>query len=138
MFSLVYVSSATELFTRAQLDDLLRTSRENNAMLGITGMLLYRDGNIMQLLEGEPAPVRALYERIAQDPRHHTCQILLTSDSDHRMFPDWSMAFRRLDSPGDAPAGFSEFLNGSSTSRSAFQDPNHAQKLLLLFRQIMR
>ena len=138
MFSLVYVSSAAKLFTPAQLDELLRHSRENNTLAGITGMLLYRDGNIMQLLEGDEERVRSLYDRIAADLRHHTCQILLTTESEERMFPEWSMAFRRLDATGDWPEGFSEFLNGNSASRMAFQDPNHAQKLLLLFREMMR
>ena len=137
MFSLVYVSSAAQLFTRSQLDELLIRSRENNTRLAITGMLLYRDGNIMQLLEGDEAAVRALYQRIAADPRHHTCQILLTSEAEDRIFPEWSMAFKRLETAVPLE-GFSEFLNGSPASRPDFQDSGHAQRLLLLFRQMMR
>jgi len=49
---LVYVSSATELFSDTQLENLLLRSRQNNSTLGITGMLLYKDGNFMQCLEG--------------------------------------------------------------------------------------
>lgn len=41
MFSLVYVSSAVEPFSPAELADLLSISHRNNASLGITGMLLY-------------------------------------------------------------------------------------------------
>ena len=137
MFSLIYVSSATELFTTQQLDELLQQSRANNAGLGISGMLLYRDGNIMQLLEGDEARVRALYAHIAGDRRHHSCQILLTSQSDERMFPEWSMAFRRLE-PTDQPDGFSEFQNPNTAPHGAFPDATHAQRLLLLFRQMMR
>ena len=137
MFSLVYVSSATELFTVAQLDTLLERSRANNTKLGITGMLLYRDGNFMQLLEGDEAAVDVLFRRIAVDPRHHGCQVLLKSQAEQRMFAQWSMAFRRVEAPGDLPEGFSDFLSGTAAS-DATGDPSHAQRLLLLFRQMMR
>ena len=47
---IVYVSSATRPFQEAELQDLLLKARENNARLGVTGMLLYIGGNFMQLL----------------------------------------------------------------------------------------
>ncbi len=44
------------------LGSLLETCRRNNTAAGVTGMLLYKDGNFMQVLEGEegncPAPAR--------------------------------------------------------------------------------
>jgi len=67
---LVYVSSATLPFSGEDLRALLATCRENNAELGVTGMLLYKDGNFMQVLEGDEQAVRGLYARIAADPRH--------------------------------------------------------------------
>lgn len=99
MFYLVYASSATRPFSEADLSDLLETSRENNARLGITGMLLYKDGNFMQVLEGEEETVRALYEKIGTDPRHDGAITLHQSFAQERQFPDWSMGFRNLDSP---------------------------------------
>jgi hypothetical protein len=53
MFSIVYVSSALKPFSKTDLLTLLEKSRENNTSLGISGMLLYKDGNFMQVLEGE-------------------------------------------------------------------------------------
>ena len=50
-FFLVYVSSASTLFSRAELDEILRTSRRNNERLGVSGALLYKGGNLMQVLE---------------------------------------------------------------------------------------
>lgn len=138
MFSLVYVSSATKLFSVAQLDALLERSRVRNAEVGITGLLLYRDGNFMQLLEGEQVTVEALYRRIAVDPSHHDCQVLLKSEIDQRMFAEWSMAFRRVQALGDLPEGFSRFLSGDAAASDALRNPSHAQQLLLSFRQMMR
>jgi len=39
------------------LEEILRTSRENNARLGITGMLLYGNNTFVQILEGEDKAV---------------------------------------------------------------------------------
>jgi len=68
MFFLVYVSSATRPFSEEDLRVLLETCRKNDAELGVTGMLPYKDGNFMYVLEGDEGAVRGLYERIAADP----------------------------------------------------------------------
>ena len=55
IYSLVYVSSATTLFSESELDEILATSRENNARSSISGMLLYKDGNgaaVLRLVDG--------------------------------------------------------------------------------------
>ena len=60
MFHLVYASSALQPFTKPELQALLEQARQKNAKLGVTGMLLYKDGNFMQVLEGEKETVRKL------------------------------------------------------------------------------
>lgn len=138
MFYLVYVSSATRPFSEADLSDLLETSRENNAKLGITGMLLYKDGNLMQVLEGEEELVRALYEKIGTDPRHDGAITLHQSFAQERQFPDWSMGFRNLDSPElRTVPGYSEFLNSPLTGGEFSADPSRSQRLLLTFKRTM-
>ena len=66
MFSLVYVSAAVTWFSDRELRGLLAQCRLSNAQTGITGMLLYKDGNFMQTLEGDERTVRALEARIAE------------------------------------------------------------------------
>ena len=70
MFFLTYVSTATRPFSKADLSELMVKSHENNTRLDLTGMLLYTDGNFMQVLEGEEGDVRTLYEKISDDPRY--------------------------------------------------------------------
>src|SRR5688572_19699226 len=77
LFSLVYVSASTHLMEDAELEAILTKSRDNNAELGLTGMLLYYEGAFMQVLEGTEENVRGLYTRISQDPRHHRVTLLL-------------------------------------------------------------
>jgi hypothetical protein len=123
---------------RGDLRVLLETCRKNNAELGVTGMLLYKDGNFMQVLEGDEGAVRGLYERIAADPRHGGEITLQQGFAEGRQFPDWSMGFRDLDSPeASADPGYSEFLNAPLTGREFSGDPSRAQKLLITFKRTM-
>ena len=136
MFFLVYVSSATWPFSGEDLRVLLETCRKNNAELGVTGMLLYKDGNFMQVLEGDEGAVRGLYARIAADPRHGGEITLQQGFAEGRQFPDWSMGFRNLDSPeARSDPGYSEFLNAPLTGREFSGDPTRAQKLLITFKR---
>jgi hypothetical protein len=138
VFYLVYVSSAVRSFSTDDLRALLATSRKNNAELGITGMLLYKEGNFMQVLEGDEGPVHGLYEKIATDPRHTGEITLKQGFVEERQFPAWSMGFRDLDSPETrAIPGYSEFLSTPLTDKELSGDPSRAQKLLLTFKRTM-
>jgi Sensors of blue-light using FAD len=136
LFSLIYLSAATRPFSQLDLLQLLTKSRENNSGLGVTGMLLFKDGNFLQVLEGEESKVQALYEKIAQDRRHRTLITLSMGYSPERDFPDWSMGFNDLRSSELAKTpGFTRFLETSLTSSDFISDPGKAKKLLLLFKE---
>jgi hypothetical protein len=138
MLSLVYVSSAISEFSEADLVALLEQSREKNTRLGLTGLLLYKDGNFMQVLEGPDNAVRQLFETILADSRHHGVIVLLERQIERREFADWAMAFRNLSDPvlRDIP-GYSEFLNEALNSEEYRKKPNHALLLLDVFRRAM-
>jgi hypothetical protein len=45
----------------------------------------------LQVLEGGRSPVSALYNRIANDPRHHDVVLLSYEEIGERSFASWSM-----------------------------------------------
>ncbi|MDB4931527.1 MAG: hypothetical protein JWM10_4011 [Myxococcaceae bacterium] len=92
---LVYGSASLGPLDDRALQDLLRECRDKNARRGVTGLLLYRDENFLQVLEGPPDVVRPLYARICADGRHRGCVTFAEGALGERMFPEWSMAFRR-------------------------------------------
>ena len=139
LFQLVYVSAATVLFTKPGLIELLEQSRRKNEPAGISGLLLYHEGDFMQLLEGDEAAVRATHTRIGKDPRHKHCLTLLSGPVAERTFPDWTMGFRDLGSAEvQALPGFSEFLNPSAGRQVLPTEPNRALRLLKVFRSGLR
>ena len=136
---LVYVSSAVKLFSSAELQQLLRGARENNSSRDITGMLLYKDGNFMQVLEGLRDPVLALHDRISRDPRHKDLVTMLQGSLETRQFADWSMGFGDLtDADVRATPGYSDFLQTPLTAGAFAADAPRAMRLLGLFKKNMQ
>ena len=136
MFSLTYVSSATQDFSEEDLADLLMLSRGNNERVGITGMLLYKDGNFMQVLEGDREAVLDTKHRIEADRRHKGLLVLLAEERAERAFSQWSMAFRHLHDPQvHSLPGFDEFLNTSLTDERFTRSPVASQRLLAIFKR---
>jgi len=96
MIQISYISKATQAMSQDDLEEILRTSRENNARLGITGMLLYGNKTFVQILEGDEKTVNELVEKIKRDSRHADFQVLKKKTIDRREYADWSMDFKRV------------------------------------------
>jgi hypothetical protein len=138
MFTLIYVSSAVNLFSDAELIELLEKARKNNTALGITGMLLYQDGNFMQLLEGPEEAVKTLAAKIMLDPRHCGFLKLLERQTEQREFGEWKMGFKKIDKDFTGIPGYSDFLNVPFSSDTYKETPSKALKLMLNFKQMVR
>jgi Sensors of blue-light using FAD len=96
MVSITYLSSATSLFGETQLLDLVDQCQRNNTKLGITGILVYSDGNFMQVIEGPDLATETLYERIKLDARHRGVTTVHKQRIEVREFEGWSMAYNIL------------------------------------------
>lgn len=99
LVSLVYCSSATQPFDVEDLSDLLAVSRARNSERDITGMLLYRGGEFVQILEGPRSNVEQLMEKIGRDPRHTDVRVLIEEPLHERRFDDWTMGYQSLVAP---------------------------------------
>jgi Sensors of blue-light using FAD len=97
LLHLVYCSRRTPCLTMDVLDSIISVSSKNNNALNITGVLYCCGNNLMQLLEGEPAAVTALYEKISADPRHSHVELLLSKTVNKRLFPEWGMGLLNPD-----------------------------------------
>lgn len=93
MYHIVYLSTAVKSITETDLTDILNSSRKNNKERNVTGLLMYCDGNFVQLIEGEEEDVKAIYAAIEKDGRHKNIILLISSASEQRNFPDWTMGF---------------------------------------------
>ena len=131
IYSLAYESQASVPFTEPDLLDLLSRSRANNAERDVTGILLYRQGTFLQVLEGPRAKVEELYARISADTRHHAVDTVLVEDRQERRFPDWTMGFADVDGHLGDVDGFNDVL--SSVQGPDGEDSPQFRELLALF-----
>ena len=93
LHEIIYVSLATHEMKQAELLALLDQARVHNEAHGITGLLIYRDREFMQLIEGEHAAVMALFARIEQDGRHRNVERIWDGPISARSCDDWAMGY---------------------------------------------
>lgn len=96
MYQLVYLSSASPPLSEEDLNALLEECHFNNTQNHITGILVYLDASIIQLIEGEEYEVQRLFRRIQVDKRHKCIITLYSGKVEERLFPNWSMAYKML------------------------------------------
>ncbi|WP_207420360.1 BLUF domain-containing protein [Desertivirga brevis] len=94
MYYLIYRSQAKGNMDHASLKSILTSSQRHNQETNITGMLVYFDNKFLQLVEGDEILIKAVFEKIKQDKRHHNLSILKEGHIERRLFPGWSMSFR--------------------------------------------
>lgn len=103
IFQLIYTCALTKSVACDELEKIAKLSRQRNLKYGITGILICKDGSVLQVLEGEKKDVTNLYGRISIDPRVVNPLVLIKRASTCREFPNWSMGYRNADA---APASF--------------------------------
>ncbi|EDY85170.1 Sensors of blue-light using FAD family [Verrucomicrobiia bacterium DG1235] len=139
LVQIVYASSAATPFSKAELLEMLGRTRERNNRRGITGILLYKEGNILQVIEGEERTADQLFKRVSLDPRHKGIMKLMRREIEEREFPNWSMAFRDL---GDVTLhqqpGYSDHLNYNLADPALLKNDSKVLHLIASFSRLFR
>lgn len=138
LYRLVYSSRATQPFWPEDLFNLVEIARRKNALRAVTGMLLYHDGQFLQLLEGNEAEVKAVYQLVQRDQRHENLQILLQGSIATRDFPNWTMGFQSIDDAWNMPPAWSTVLEEGFNSSATSAQPSAAVQLLLSFQNAVQ
>jgi hypothetical protein len=87
------VSTAAPSLDENGLSDLYEEAIQKNSEQNITGILLYSDGNFMQIMEGAAKPLSRLYGNIENDSRHYHLIKLIDRKIDQRIFENYSNGF---------------------------------------------
>lgn len=127
MYQLLYTSKAVSPFKDDEVSKLLEIARRNNAEKSITGMLLYCNGNFIQLLEGEEEQLAELFKVISNDPRHTEVNKVIENKIQRPQFPDWSMGYKFL-----SPQQLTNLENNEDVDVANFIKKTQPFKLLKL------
>jgi hypothetical protein len=91
LFTIGYISRATQKMSLEQLLAIVDHAEIANEAAQITGSLFYEEGIFGQVLEGTSKDLYELMDKISKDPRHdHLISTHLQSLSERR-FSNWSM-----------------------------------------------
>jgi len=94
MYQLIYISTALTENDPELFQQIATEASKSNKRRDITGLLLYYNGTILQIIEGDKADVTGLYEHIKEDARHKNPMIMDQKPIKMRQFPDWRMGFK--------------------------------------------
>ena len=134
---LVYQSVATSPLEEPDLARILSHSRAWNTEHGLTGVLLYSNGNLLQVLEGPEDEVRHIFSRIARDARHANVTKLADGPIARRQFEQWSMGFKVVN-PDDFAQLQGYVTPGSAAARPADEAGLHAVLAAFAAQDIVR
>jgi hypothetical protein len=93
LISLTFVSTPTLPFSFLGLSRLLCHIYLNNQTNDITGILIFKDNQFTQILEGQESSVEKIWLTIQKDERHTDLQLLSKESIEMRSFMKWSMLF---------------------------------------------
>ena len=133
LIQVIYASAAATPFTPEALRTLLSKSRSRNSFYGISGVLLYHDGSILQVLEGPEDMVERILASVTKDPRHNKLRYLSRTPIRKREFEAWSMGFLDVSAQGlSRPQGYLDYRD---MLRAMNQSSTHARKMLRFFQE---
>ncbi len=139
MFELLYTSVATKKLREPDLTDILIYSRINNQNMGVTGMLVCLDRQIMQILEGDEEAVKCIFDGIRRDNRHTQVEVFYQGFIDERAFNQWTMAFKLLEGHEASKflVGYEEFNKDKCPIGMVKDNPNLGKKMFLSLRNFL-
>ena len=93
LISLSYTSNAVVEISFLGNLRLLAHSFLNNQKYNITGLLIYKNGQFAQVIEGDSNSIDRIWNKIQLDTRHKDIQLLSKEPIAYRSFTKWSMLF---------------------------------------------
>jgi len=95
--SILYLSDINMDYSKtSQIESQLKLIGElacnKNKEHQVSGMLTYRQGRFMQVIEGNELAIESLYQNIKNDPRHKNVRTVLDSRSSNRFYEDCGMS----------------------------------------------
>lgn len=89
----VFASAANGSFGEEQLIELSAEYKKSLAEDGVTGVMLYEDGNFFQVIEGDADKIDAAYKRFSTEKHTRKVVKIIEEEQEQRSFADWTSAY---------------------------------------------
>ena len=129
--NLVYHSRAVELLSDSDLDCVITSAQARNQREGVTGVMIYDRGRLMQWLEGPSAGLQRVWQSIRHDRRHTGISLLGQSIAAVRVFGSSAMTFAlRKGSASAERSGYRAIHLPTGLIDALFERPESAPAVL--------
>lgn len=91
--TITYVSTANISLKNSDIKDLMDFVRRRNNELGVTGVLLYSEGNFFQIMEGKKELIQQVFKKILVDARHYDIIKIFEKNSENTSFSKYHSSF---------------------------------------------
>ena len=108
--TICYISDSKINKSINDFNDLILTAKSNNAKNNITGVLVYKNNNFLQVLEGHTETVDSVFDKIRMDQRHQNIFKIINTSIDERFFEEYEFGFTVV-SDKNAVQNLSDYLN---------------------------
>ncbi len=129
--TICYISDSKEYESLEKLNALYSKAKINNAKHNITGVLIYKNQNFLQVLEGEQHIVNKTFKRISLDPRHKNIFKVINTQVEQRIFEDYNFGFTIINNKSE----FKNLTNYLNWLRDA--DNINANKVIAMVENFM-
>ena len=91
--TICYISDSRINKSITDFNNLIEKAKINNAKNNITGILVYRNNNFLQVFEGSPETVDTIFDKIRMDQRHQNIFKIIDTSIDQRIFEEFNFGF---------------------------------------------
>jgi len=91
--TICYISDSNINNSLTDIKELLLNAKTNNRKNQITGILIHKSNNFLQVLEGEHKIVDTLFSKISIDNRHKNIFKIIETNIEERYFEDYKFGF---------------------------------------------
>lgn len=116
----VFASATHGNFGEEQLAELSAEYKKSLSEDGVTGVMLYEDGNFFQVIEGDADKIDAAYKRFSAEKHTHKVVKIIEEEQDQRSFAHWTSAY--------STAAKDIFVN-QNTGRAYFSNTSEYQDI---------
>ena len=91
--TICYISDSRINNSLTDFNNLTLTAKSNNAKNNITGILVYKNNNFLQVFEGQSNTVDDIFSKIRVDDRHSNIFKIIDTTIDERIFEEYNFGF---------------------------------------------
>lgn len=91
--TICYISSSSAYEAIEDIKHIYKKAKANNLKNSISGILIFHNGNFLQVLEGKQEKVDSTFDKIKFDTRHNNIIKVININIEERIFEDYNFGF---------------------------------------------